>query len=770
MIMKIKEIKDFGIYKDYKWNEIDELKPFNKKNIIYGWNYSGKTTLSRIFTSLKDKSLHKNFKSAKLKIEIDNQEYTQDSLDQINENIYVFNAEYIQENLKWEQGDNLDAIAFDVGENVEIRNEINQNTEIIDNINGTDVLIGRKRKYQEIVNIFNDFENNKFSQKAKSIKDDIFNSIVDFNKGHLKKIIPEVEKDINSHIITNKNEVKVLKQLSISINDKSKIDDVYFNVDILKLYKDVKELLETKPPKEEVIDILEKDSELYVWAKDGYKKHKENEFTECAFCNNKISNERLELLLNYFSNQSGKLRKDIELKKVEIQNSILELEKINIPKSKNDLIEKYHNSFVELDKQFKSIKKNYKVFLEQLFKGLEEKENGNIFVKFALIPFNSTAINQFDEWINQVNLLINSHNDFINCFEDEQKKARKNLINHLVAEYLKVEKYFEQKRRTYWAKKHISRFNRIMENKKTENAELEAQLKSVIAGKEEINKFIKAFLNREDIRIDVTDDDKFKLMRGEKVAQNLSEGEKTAISFAYFLTKLESLHRENKLIESIVFIDDPISSLDGNHIAHIYSLINSFFFRKGLIETNSEQIVECFKQLFISTHNFEFFSFLKDSSQINKKIPKNNPTSWCEYYFIKRTGPNNSEIIPLPKNLKRKSEYVYLFDILNNFYEKECPIDDEHSILIPNALRRFFEMYSLIKIPDSSGEIDSRLAILMEGQHNLKVLHHFSHFTTFEKITRHDELIMLLPQAMDELMTLLQKDTMHFESLKRAIK
>ena len=74
--MKIKEIKDFGIYKDYKWNEIDELKPFNKKNIIYGWNYSGKTTLSRIFTSLKDKSLHKNFKSAKLKIEIHNQEYT----------------------------------------------------------------------------------------------------------------------------------------------------------------------------------------------------------------------------------------------------------------------------------------------------------------------------------------------------------------------------------------------------------------------------------------------------------------------------------------------------------------------------------------------------------------------------------------------------------------------------------------------------------------------------------------------------------------------
>ncbi|KLE11431.1 AAA family ATPase [Aliarcobacter butzleri] len=761
MITKIKEIKDFGIYKDYKWNDIDELKPFNKKNIIYGWNYSGKTTLSRIFTSLRDKSLHKNFKSAKFKIEIDNQEYTQDNLDQINENIYVFNAEYIQENLKWEQGDELDAIAFDVGENVEIRDKINQNIEIIDNINGTYTLIGRKSKYQEIINMFNDFENNKFSQKAKSIKDDIFNSIVDFNKGHLKKTIPEVAKDINSHIITNKDDVKVLKQLSISINDKSKIDNVYFNVDILNLYEDVKDLLETKPPKEEVIDILEKDSELYVWAKDGYKKHKENEFTECAFCNNKISNERLELLLNYFSNQSGKLRKEIELKKVEIQNSILELERINIPKSKNDLIEKYHNSFVELDKNFKSIKKNYKVFLEQLFKGLEEKENGNIFVKLdTLIPFNSTTINQFNEWINQVNLLINSHNDFINSFEDEQKKARKNLINHLVAEYLKAEKYFEQKLRSDWAKKHISGFNRIIEYKKTENVGLEAQLKSVIAGKEEINKFIKAFLNREDISIEVTDDDRFKLMRGDKVAENLSEGEKTAISFAYFLTKLESLHRENKLIESIVFIDDPISSLDANHIAHIYSLINSFFFRK-LDNQNSTQVTDCFKQLFISTHNFEFFSFLKDSYQFKK----NN----CEYFFVKRIEKDKSSICPLPKNLKKKSEYVYLFDVLNQFYLDGCPTDAEHVILIPNALRRFLEMYTLIKLPGSSGEIDQRLSQLMGGQHNLKVLHHFSHFTTFEKVIRHDEMIMNLPQAVNELMELMKKDIEHLDSLRSAL-
>lgn len=766
MITKIKEIKNFGIYKDFKWDDIDNLNPFNKKNIIYGWNYSGKTTLSRIFTSLKNKSLHRSFKSAKLKIEMDGQEYTQDNFEQINEKIYVFNAEYIQENLKWEQNEELDAIAFDVGENIEIRDCINKNIIIIDKINGIEEQIGRKTKYRQDVDIFNEFESTKFSQKAKSIKNDIFNSIVDFNKGHLRKLIPKAEKDLNNFIIKDSDEIKTLKKLAISINDKAKIDDVFFKIDIIKLYEEVNQLLKTRPPKEEVINILENDSLLYKWAKDGHATYVEKNLTVCAFCNSKVSDKRLEQLVNYFSNQSGILREDIQSKKKDIQDFILELERINIPKSKNDFIEKYQNKFVNSIEQFKSIKKKYKHFLEQLLKSLENKENGNIFIELDnLTPLNSTLIDSYNKWLKELNGVISFHNDYINSFEKEQKKARDILISHLVSEYLKTEKYFEKKLKSYWAKRHISRFDRIIESKKSENNDFEALLKSVIAGKDEINKFIKAFLNREDISIEVTNDDRFRLMRGNKVAGNLSEGEKTAISFAYFLTKLESLHRESKLIESTIFIDDPISSLDANHIAHIYSLINSFFFRKGENPDNPNQAVECFKQIFISTHNFDFFSFLKDSSQLKKK----NSTSWCEYYFIKRTDINNSVILPLPKNLKRKSEYIYLFDILYNFYKKGSPIDDEHSILIPNALRRFFEMYSLIKIPDSSGEIDSRLAILMEGQHNLKVLHHFSHFTTFEKLTRHDELIMVLPQAMSEMMTLLQKDTIHFESLKRAV-
>ena len=53
MIKKI-DIPSFGQFKDYKWDQ-KGLKgvDFKQLNIIYGKNYSGKTTLSRIFASIE---------------------------------------------------------------------------------------------------------------------------------------------------------------------------------------------------------------------------------------------------------------------------------------------------------------------------------------------------------------------------------------------------------------------------------------------------------------------------------------------------------------------------------------------------------------------------------------------------------------------------------------------------------------------------------------------------------------------------------------------
>ena len=770
MITQIKEIQQFGIFQNFQWNDNPDLKLFNKKNIIYGWNYAGKTTLSRIFSSIEQKAIHPKYQQAKFKVIIDGAEFNEANLHLIPTKISVFNAEYIQRNLKWDNNEALDAIAFDIGENIEIRKNITKNIQIIDNINGSNTQHGRKDKYKSLQANFNAFENTKFTEESRHIKNDIFDSAIEFTKSHLKRILVEIKENIEENFINDDEEVNALKKLAIAKNDKAIIPLVNYNLQYLELHKKTDELLLSIPPKEEVIDILEQNKTLYSWAKDGYEIHAKEDLHTCSFCGNEISDERFTKLINYFSNQSGILRNSILALKSEINQEILSIKAIKLPKSKNDLIERHQIDFEKKIEKLKLIQQRYIDALNHLITDLENKENGNIFNSITSTKNNDEIQSIYSLWETSFNTIIQDHNGFISNFEEEQTQARNRLKKHLIADFLIRENYIIIEKQNLFASKCLQKFTAIVSKLLTENTQLETQLKSIAAGQEELNKFIKAFLSREDISIEVTSDDKFILKRGVVRADNLSEGEKTAISFAYFLTTLESLHRENKLIETTVFIDDPISSLDSNHIAHIYSLINSFFFRKGENPDNLEQVVECFEQLFISTHNFEFFSFLKDSSQINKKIPQKNPISWCEYYFIKRLRIDNSVILPLPKSLKLKSEYIYLFDILYKFHEDGCPMESEYAILIPNALRRFFEMYTLIKIPDSEGEIDSRLTILMGSQHNLKVLHHFSHFTTFEKLTRHDELLMVLPQAMSELMELLSHDSIHYDALKRAIR
>ena len=54
MLKSIEKIKGLGVYQSY--NKPAGTQDFGIKNLIYGWNYSGKTTLSRLFAQLEAKS------------------------------------------------------------------------------------------------------------------------------------------------------------------------------------------------------------------------------------------------------------------------------------------------------------------------------------------------------------------------------------------------------------------------------------------------------------------------------------------------------------------------------------------------------------------------------------------------------------------------------------------------------------------------------------------------------------------------------------------
>jgi wobble nucleotide-excising tRNase len=59
MIRTIPNIKAFGVFSGFQWHA--GLPEFKQFNLIYGWNYSGKTTLSRAFRCFEQRQPHSDF-------------------------------------------------------------------------------------------------------------------------------------------------------------------------------------------------------------------------------------------------------------------------------------------------------------------------------------------------------------------------------------------------------------------------------------------------------------------------------------------------------------------------------------------------------------------------------------------------------------------------------------------------------------------------------------------------------------------------------------
>lgn len=75
--------------------------------------------------------------------------YQHDTINTYARNVEVFNSDYIKDNLKWEFDDNINAISFEVGESIEIREKIDKNLAEIAAIQGTEDVIGKRQNMKK---------------------------------------------------------------------------------------------------------------------------------------------------------------------------------------------------------------------------------------------------------------------------------------------------------------------------------------------------------------------------------------------------------------------------------------------------------------------------------------------------------------------------------------------------------------------------------------------------------------------------------------------
>ena len=195
-----------------------------------------------------------------------------------------------------------------------------------------------------------------------------------------------------------------------------------------------------------------------------------------------------------------------------------------------------------------------------------------------------------------------------------------------------------------------------------------------------LNDSLHTFLGRNDISFSLNPENNgYNILRHGNLAKNLSEGECTAIAFIYFITTLRE--KDFNIQESIIVIDDPISSLDAN------SQFQAFSFLKNTMSDAA--------QLFLFTHNFDFLKLLLN--WLKSAYKKSSA-----FFMIKNIYQDNGyereaildRLDPVLENFE--SEYHYLFNVLKNF-KSDGTIENVYHI--PNIARKLLDNFLMICIP-----------------------------------------------------------------------
>ena len=705
MIRRIQHIKAFGVFADFQWpTSLPEFKQFN---LIYGWNYSGKTTLSRAFRCFELKLPHVDFADAQVQLKAADGKVHHLSLPHTAPAFRVFNSDFVRENLSFADGSATPILVLGA-----------------EDIAKQEALKAKKAE-RDTLALSKDSNWRKKDEKAADIEKALTSYARDFIKNPLSEVnydkrrfeprVIECKNEPDKHLLddavlaeclavyrsTDKKPVLSLKVVSLS--------------SVTKLKEKTASLLARVVTANNPIPRLKENPTVESWVNDGRPLHDGKE--ECQFCGQSLPVDLMTHLAGHFSAEYENLMRELSALAKTIEAS--QEEEIALDHKTDfyaELSERFAGEKARLDKLLKARGST----LESLATAVVAKQT-KAFTTLECPPVTDLA-EQITAVVDAINKIIAEHNNRTAEFDKKRQEAFTKLEKHYAALLIREEKYNEKVQQIADLTTTIAEQVKTLVDWEREIRALEQATSEAAKGAERINDLLAAYFGKDDLRVVVSVEKRFQIVRGDVVAKNLSEGEKTAIAFAYFITRVQD--GRHPLTDTRVVIDDPISSLDANHLFNTYALIKT-------------QLASC-RQLFISTHSFEFYNLIREWVADEEKDTKKPQAEWKRWgvFLVKRTDDGKAVLEEIPKELlKFKSEYHYLFSTLYHF-DKAGAGDFDCLLGLPNVVRRFMEAFGGIMIPLSTGlkgKMERIFADEVVRERVWKFINHYSHNTTITR-------------------------------------
>jgi wobble nucleotide-excising tRNase len=731
-LRKLKELKGYRFFQDFKWNE-SNCKLFERNNLIYGWNGSGKTTMCDIFKELEIGQLSEAGTKLSLLFEDTiantNTTITHNSLGTIPYAFKVFHQSYIQDTVS--KVDNVKHI-FAIGQGQGGR---------IDDLKQ----LKAKQKTEEALLKALKSEQSVFEtalEQLKSSKASLIKNAANYTTAYNKNKFYNAYKALKS---PTELDDKEYQEALTAIRAEKKDRIPLFENDFIR--STVKEyihsiLLET--PVNITIKALKDDIETSNWVENGLKLHDDQNLTVCQFCGNVISFERFDALRAHFNKSYKELSDKIDaaISLLNKKGSQFDTVLSTLPDAGLFYAES-REQYTELQKQAQTLCDNNKSAIEKIISILTLKKSNMISDEYVSEFKTVASVLTFDyDTFDQILSLINQHNDKTDFFAKSIETAQEKIENHMITvftpEIIASEAAIAQK------SSEVSKQNRAISELVTHISLLEQEVKNSQIPAEAMNKDIEFIMGRDEL---VFDNKPFgyQITRKGKIAKNLSKGEENAIALIYFFNTLIDVDVDVQ--NTVVVLDDPISSFDSNYYYNAISYIRDKTSRAG--------------QVFVFTHKF---SLLKDYSLMYK--------GETNRYMIRRVS--DTPTLQDEDNLisQYHDEYAYLFKQVYQFV-KEPPQHTSDYLQYPNIGRRLLEGFMTFKLPTNDALLEKVITLeddgdTAAGRAILRLLNNHSHLRVISDGEMTDDVsnIAILPDILKNLLTFIRHhDEKHFDIL-----
>lgn len=656
--------------------------PEKRFSLIYGKNGSGKSTISRGFRKITGAE-EPQIESVEL---LDAVGSTIAVSEEEKNNIYVFNEEFIENNIKIDD-DGLNAIVV-MGAVKEVDDKIKKIQPMYEK------RLAEAQAQQEVLNKYLDCGNDScpeyyINEMQKVLKgDDSWASRDAWI--HEKKTNSQVRRDtytqfIGLHPIKRRDELVVvydatMKKLEAAKNGSKRIETavptlrafVDTESDIINLLKEKIEKPVLTEREKSLFHILQDDNgnQRLTAIRTYFTGHHKN---TCPFCFQDVDDKYAEELVQSVEKI---LSKKVEEHQDKLSRARLSIFEVNLV------------AFSELS--------------PEMIKECEKKiEVLNTSIEQVNELINQKIDNVYEPILNEGFCLKNKYDECLASLE-EMEKARKEFnekatdtnplikeltnVNNEIAYYDLKELYEKYEKRLAEKKTEEDRFNKLNQTAndlKKQIDELEREKKNARIAMKAINDDLAyIFFSKTRLRIDY-DHDKYVLYSHERLVEpgNVSVGERNAIGLCYFFNRIMENKDEEDVFNSryLLVIDDPVSSFDMENRIGILSYLK---YKLGQYLKGNDK-----SKFLLLTHDMQTFYDVRHFMN-ELLISKYGCSESSTDKYVRNLELENKNVATI--DVRKRSEYTVLLGLVFDYAKN---IDAQYSVSIGNVMRKVMEAF-----------------------------------------------------------------------------